>query len=133
MPLLHKLSRCLNRSLNRPCTRYATRMLDGARRPPRPNELQIACRLLDQALRIHQRMARRDPHLFGPHARRYYLDTIQLAQDQQEIGAALRKVYGPSPPGEPEPVSTVWTDRYTFRTPQQRRIHLRWFKEQYGQ
>jgi hypothetical protein len=132
MTRVRKLSRSLNRHLNRACTRHTTRMLGGARRPPRPNELRNACRLLDQALRIRKRMTKRDPHLFGPHAHRYYLDTLRLAQQQQEARAALAKVYGPSPPGAPDCTSTVWADRYVFRTPEQHRRHLRWFKEQYG-
>ena len=77
-------------------------------------------------------MARRDPELFGPQASRYFLDTVRLEQEQKERPAALDKVYGPAPPGQPEIISTVWSDRYVFRTPQQRRTHLRWFKENYG-
>ena len=134
LPMSQKgqLSHSLNRRLNRLCTRSATRMLDGARRPRSPDELRSICRLLEHALRLHQGLARRDPHLFGPHAHRYFLDTVKLAQDQQEIDAALCKVYGPPPPGSSATGSTIWTDRYVFRTPQQQRFHRRWFKEQYG-
>ena len=125
-------NRSLNRTLNRVGSRYGTVMLGGLRRPPRPNDLQLACRLINKAVRIHEHMARRDPHLFGPHARRYYRDTLRLAQYEQEIDTAIRKVYGPLPPGTPEPVSKVWTDRYVFRTPHEHRLHLRWFREHYG-
>ena len=122
-------NRNLNRNLNRPCSRPATRRLGGARQP---DELLSLCRLLEEAVRLRQRLARRDPHLFGPHAQRYYLDTVRLAQEQQEIDAALHNVYGPPPSGEPQTGSTVWTDRYVFRTPEQHRLHLRWFQEHYG-
>jgi len=132
LPLRHKVSHCLSRSLNRSCTRAITRQLSRDCGPRQRDELLSICRLLEGVLRIDQRMAKRDPHLFGPHARRYYLDTVRLAQEQQEIDAALCKVYGPPAPGEISSASQVWGDRYVFRTPEEKRIHLRWFKDQYG-
>ena len=133
MPSFHTLSHALSRSLNRSSMRALTCSRSGVRRARQPGDLRVACRCLSQALRIHRRMAKRDPHLFGPHAGRYYLDTLRLAQEQQEIEAALCRVYGPPSPGESSSVSTVWTDRYVFRTPREHRLHLRRFKEHYGQ
>lgn len=119
--------RNLNWGLNRACSRFATTMLGGARRP---NHLVLACRLLSLHLRLAKRMAKEDPHLFGPHARQYFLDTLQLEQEEREIEAAIRKVYGPLPPGESPPVSTLWTDRY-HPQPEQRKLFLKWFHEKY--
>jgi hypothetical protein len=106
-------------------------MLAGARRPGRPNDLLLLCRILTRYLRLVQRMERRDPHLFGPRARDYFLDTLRLERQQHEGEAALRKVYGPPDPGRPAPVSTLWTDRYHFSSPRQRRRFLKWFHEHY--
>jgi hypothetical protein len=124
---IHKVSQ----SLNRRGPRYATRMLAGARRPRRPNDLLLLCRILTRYLRVVRRMEKRDPHLFGPHARDYFLDTLRIERQQQENEAALRKVYGPPDPSRPAPVSTLWTDRYHFSSPRQRRLFLNWFHEQY--
>jgi hypothetical protein len=33
--------------------------------------LRVACGLISHYLRLAGRMAKQDPHLFGPHARRY--------------------------------------------------------------
>jgi hypothetical protein len=126
----HSLNRGLDRRLDRGLARYATTMLDGAHRPRRPNELVLVCRLLTQYLREARRMARDEPHIFGPHARRYFLETLELEKYEQEVHAALDKVYGPPPPGTPPRVSTLWTDRYSPR-PEQRRLFLKWFKERY--
>jgi len=104
-------------------------MLGGARR--RPDELLLLCRVLTQYLRLARRMEKRDPHLFGPRARDYFLDTLRLERQQQETQAALRKVYGPSGPAPPAPVSTLWTDRYHFSTPRERRLFLNAFRKQY--
>ena len=117
----------LNRSLNRRCWRYATKMLDGARRP---NYFALACSALNKFLRLHVRMAKEDPHIFGPHARKYYLDTLEMEREEKEREAALHSVYGPPKPGEPEFVSTLWTDRY-YPTPEQRKLFLKWFHEKY--
>jgi hypothetical protein len=122
--------RKLDRRLDRHCNRYAGRMCSGARRPRRPDYLAIACRLLNQSLRIAKRMAKEDPHIFGPRSREYFRDTLKLERQEQEMEAAVRKVYGPPVPGQPEHVSTLWTDRY-LPEPKQRRLFLKWFRENY--
>jgi hypothetical protein len=106
-------------------------MLRGARRPRRPNELRQLCRILNQCLRIARRMEKRDPHLFGPRARDYFLDTLRMERQRQETEAALNKVYGPPDPSLPARVSTLWTDRYHFSSRRQYRRFLKWFHEQY--
>ncbi len=124
------LNHSLNRCLDRGCSRWSTSMLGGARRPPRPNGLKLACRLLTHNLRLPNRMGKDDPHLFGPPAQRYFLDTLQLERHEQDVEAAIRKVYGSPTPGEPARVSTLWTDRY-FPKPEQRKMFLHWFNENY--
>ena len=120
----------LNGSLNRRCTRYATKMLGGARRP---NFLTLACKAINQALRIRNRLAKEEPHIFGPRSHQYFLDTLQMEREQEEREAALRSVYGPPKPGEPEFVSTLWTDRYNPpEDPELRRIFFKCFHEKYG-
>jgi hypothetical protein len=76
-------------------------------------------------------MEKRDPHLFGPRARDYFLDTLAMERQQQEAQAALRKIYGPPDPTQPARVSTLWTDRYHFTSRRQYRMFLKWFHEQY--
>ena len=122
-----KLDRALRRPLARRCTRYAGKLSPGARRP---NYLALACKALNQYLRLRRRMAKEDPHIFGPRAGDYYLDTLKEEQRRREADAALRSVYGPPAPGEPEHVSTLWTDRYEIK-PEQRKIFLKWFHEKY--
>ena len=124
------LNQGLNRTLDHGCSRFCATMLGGARRPRQPDLLAVACGLISRYLRLAGRMAKQDPHLFGPHARRYFLDTLQREAEEQEIEIALRKVYGPPAPGQPAHVSTLWTDRY-FPQPKQRRLFLKWFHEQY--
>jgi len=86
--------KCLNRSLTRCVLRHTTRMLGGARRPPPPDYLALACRALNEVIRIDQRllpfMAEQREML-----ERWILD--------QEIEASLRKVYGPPDPSSPRP------------------------------
>jgi hypothetical protein len=120
----------LNSGLNRRSHRYATSMLAGARRPRQPNDFLVALRLLSQFLRNANRMAKAAPHLCGPRARDYFLDTLRMEQQEKETEAALEKVYGPTPPGQPKHVSTLWSDRYEPR-PERRRLFLKWFHEQY--
>ena len=96
----------------------------------RPNYLAEACHALTLALRQTKKLTKADPHLFGPHARRYYLDTVQAAQQEVEVEAALRQVYGPPKPGDPPPAPGVWTQRY-FLNPQWPGFR-KWFREQYG-
>ena len=116
--------RKLNCSLNRRCWRYATKMLGGARRP---NYLAVACSALNQYLRIAKRMAKEDPHLFGPHARQYFLDTLAMQREEQESQAALQRVYGSDGSAF---VSTIWADRYHYK-PEERRLFFKWFHEKY--
>jgi hypothetical protein len=124
----HSLNGSLSRGLSRRCSRWPTTLLAGARRPRRPNDLLLACRLLSQYIRLRQRAAREDPHIFGPHAPRYFLETLAREQHDREVRVALDKVYGPSPPGQPARVSTLWTDRY-FYEPDQHKRFLKWFYE----
>jgi hypothetical protein len=102
-------------------------MLGGARRP---NYLALACSALTQLLRLETRKAKEAPHLFGPHAHKYFLDTLTMEREQQEREAALRRAYGPPKLGEPEFVSTLWTDRY-YPEPGSRKMFLKWFHEKY--
>jgi len=121
--------RKLNRSLGRPCWRYGTKMLNGARRP---NYLALACSALNKVLCIHGRQAKEDPHIFGPHSHQYFLDTLEIARERHEAEAALCRVYGPPKPGDPVYVSTPWADRYGPEpTPEAKRIFLKWFHENY--
>jgi len=119
----HKISQ----SLSRRVTHYATRTLAGAHRPRGPDELHQLSRILTQYLRIARRMEKRDPHLFGPRARDYFLDTLRVERQQE----ALHKIYGPPDPSQPARVSTLWTDRYHFSSPSEYRKFLKWFREQY--
>ena len=127
---VRNLNRGLARGLSRKCSRWATTLQAGARRPPQPDELRQICALYTEYLRIAKRMAKQDPHIFGPHAHRYLLDTLELERREAETQAALRKAYGPPVPGEPVHVSTLWTDRY-FPTRKARRIFLQHFHEHY--
>jgi len=104
-------------------------MLAGA---PRPNYLAMACSALNAAPRIHARLARKDPHIFGPHSHQYFLDTLEMEKAEKEIEAALRRVYGPPKSGEPVRASTLWTDRYNPpQSPKLRRIFFKSFHEKY--
>ena len=109
-------------------------MIRACRWPARvapPNYLTIACRYLAQALRISKRMAKADPHLFGPHARAYFLETLDLEKSYREIDDPLDMVYGPQREGKPPLSSTLWTDRYVIE-PARRGLFHKWFKERYG-
>jgi hypothetical protein len=123
--------------LNRRCTQTLRRKLgilitvrtDG-RQFRRTNYLAEACRALELLLRQSKKMVRTDPHLFGPYARRYYLDTDQAAQQEEEAETALRNVYGPPLPGDPAPGPGVWTRRYVL-DPEWKGFR-KWFRKQYG-
>ena len=119
-----KLDRALRRPLNRRYHRYAGKMSPGMRRP----YLALACKALNQYLRLRRRLAKEKPHTFGPHSRQYFLDTLAEERRRREAAAALHKIYGPPPPGQPEHVSTLWTDRYH---PPPTRIFFKWFHEKY--
>jgi hypothetical protein len=104
-------------------------MSPGARRP---DYFAIACSAINQFLRAQARLAKQDPHIFGPHARHYLLDTLEMEKEEKEIEATLRRVYGPPKPGEPVHVSTLWTDRYYPPANREgRRIFFKWFHEKY--
>lgn len=123
------LNQSLNRPLSRPLTTCLTRRTDGRVYRP-PDYLAIACRCLTQAMRISDRLARRDPHLFGPHAGRYFRDTAREAAEVATIETALRKVYGPPQANDLPPGPGVWTQRYHL-DPQWRGFR-KWFRERYG-
>jgi hypothetical protein len=80
----------LNRNLNRRLDRYATRMLNGARRPAPPNYLSIACRLLATYIRLRKRDIRKE-------AVRQCKCRPLLEREawEKQWSAALNKVYGP--------------------------------------
>lgn len=122
------LTQPLNRPQSRQLTTFITVRTDGrAYRPP--DYLAIACRGLTQALRISNRLAKADPHLFGPHASQYFRDTMRQAADEVAIAAALRKVYGPPKSDDPPPGPGVWTRRY-YLDPQWPGFR-KWFRERY--
>ena len=127
--ILMRLNRSLNRRLNRHLGSLLTRRTSG-RRYRRRNLLAEACRALELCIRQSKKMAKADPHLFGPHARAYYLDTLREDQQAQEIEAALEKVYGPDPDGAGQ-LRSVWQERYNI-PPEERRNFLKWFKQRYG-
>ncbi len=124
---MHLNRRC-HHSLRRKLGALVTSRTDG--RPfRRPDYLAEACHALTLYLRQTKKMARADPHRFGPHARRYYLDTVQAARQEAEAEAALRKVYGPPQPGDPPGAPGVWTRRYVLDP--ERKGFGKWFREKY--
>ena len=111
-------------------SRRLARRLDGrAFRPP--DYLAQACSLLARCGRLRRQAARRDPHLFGPHARRYYQDTVRMGQQQRETAAALDRVYGATPAGQPPDLRQVWYERY-HAEPGRGEAFRKWFQIQYG-
>src|ERR1051325_4744144 len=104
----------LTRRLARPLGRWAPSRLDG-RSFRAPDHLAEVCRLISRYLRLREKAARRDPHLFGPHAGRYYQDTVRMEREQREIQAALDRVYGPSPEGQQWHPNQVWQERYQIK------------------
>jgi hypothetical protein len=118
-----------NRSLNRRLGAWITRRLDG--RPFRPpNHLRQACALLAAYVRSRLRQIREEPHLYGPHADRYYRDTLALEETYRKIDAILDRVYGPQPAGSPQ-LPSAWEERYEI-DPKNRRFFRKWFREKYG-
>ena len=121
-------SRC-NQSLRRKLGALITARTDG--RPfRRPDYFAQACVAMNLFLRQTKKMTKADPHLFGPHARRYFQDTAGDAQQQAEADAAIRKVYGPPKPGDPPLPPGVWTQRY-FLNPEWKGFR-KWFSKTYG-
>ena len=80
----------LNHNLNRRLNRYTTRMLNGARRPPPPNYLAIACRLFATYIRLRERSMKRDAEYT-----RECREVLAQHAWEQEWSAALKRVYGP--------------------------------------
>jgi hypothetical protein len=73
------------RNLNRNLSRHTTRMLSGARRPSPPNYLSLLCRALEEVLGIDKRLL---PFMAEQR------DMLERWQRDQEVQAALNKVYG---------------------------------------
>jgi hypothetical protein len=92
--------RSLNRHRNCRPTRHTTRMLNGVRRPPPPNYLALACRALEEVIRIDKRLLP------------YMAEQKQLLEQwlfRQEVEAALQKVYGQATcQNPPEQSVTHW-------------------------
>jgi hypothetical protein len=119
----------LNRQINRKLGALVTSRTDG--HPFRRTDyFAVACRAMNLFLRQTKKMAKADPHLFGPHARRYFQDTVHAVQQQAETDAAIRKVYGPPKPDDPPLPPGVWTQRY-FLDPEWKGFR-KWFRETYG-
>ena len=92
-------NRNLNRRLDRILHRHTSRIVDDARRPPRPNELAIACRLAREVVRSHQRLAKEMPEYFDfaaiDRARR---DAERERRFHEFLNPILDKIYQPTPP-----------------------------------
>ena len=69
-------------------------MLGGARRPPPPNYLSLACRALAEVIRIDKRLR---PHM---EEQQRMVENYFWAQERE---AAILKVYGPPDPASPKP------------------------------
>lgn len=127
------MNKVLNRRCRRPLTlklgRLITQRTNG-RLFRRTNYLAAACQALNQLLRKKREMARAHPHLFGPHAGSYLVDTVRAARHAAEAEAAIRKVYGPPRPDDPPPPPGVWSQRYGL-DPQWKGFR-RWFHHIYG-
>lgn len=123
-----RLNRRCTQTLCHPLGRLITSRTDG--RPfHRRDYFAKACSAINRFLRQTQKMAKADPHLFGPHASRYFHDTVSAAQHAAKGEAAIRKVYGPPQPGDPPPPPGVWTRRY-FHDPQWKGFR-KWFAKTY--
>jgi hypothetical protein len=75
-----------SRHRDRVLLRHTIRMLGGVHRPPPPNYLAIACRALEQVIKIDKRL------------RPYMQEQIRLEKERvfrEPIKAALDRVYGP--------------------------------------
>ena len=125
MPLTQRCNRSLRRKLNT----IITKRTDG--KPcRRPDPLLAACRALNGYVEAAQELAEDQPHIFGPHARQYFQDTIQAAKVAAEADAAIHKVYGPRKLGDPPLQPGVWTRRY-FLDPEWKGFS-KWLRRTYG-
>jgi len=104
------LNRPLHHYLNRRLNRYATAVASGGRRPRAKGGLLEICRYLEQALKISDRLAREDPHLFGPEAPAYFRETIAEHKWAVTIDAAVAQVYGAA--ATPPDTHRVWSQAY---------------------
>jgi hypothetical protein len=118
--------RKLRSRLDHKSDRYATKMVGGARRPRRPDDITIVCRAISKYIRITNRMAKEEPHIYGPRADDYLRDTLQMERIEQAVDTAIRKFR----PDRPPLVSTLWSKRYDHK-PENRRLFLNWFHEFY--
>lgn len=76
--------RSLNRNLSRTILRHTTRMLGGVRRPPPPEYLAIACRALEEVIKVDLRL------------RPFMQEQIRLQNERvfhEQIEAALDRVF----------------------------------------
>jgi hypothetical protein len=94
--------------LNRP----ASRLQAGARRRRPEGCFAEIFRCFRAYFKVRDRMAREDPHLFGPDARSYYQETVAEHRRAVEIEAALTRVYGPSAPNETSWANRIWSENY---------------------
>lgn len=88
------LSRSPGHGTRRCLLRRTTRMLGGARRPPPPNYLALACRALEDMIRL-------DKSLLPFMAQQKRIVEESLWKQQCEV--AIRNVYGPPDPAAPRP------------------------------
>jgi len=108
----HSLNRCLNRRLNRRLDCYATTLQGGARRPRDKDGFAEIFRCFLEYFKVCDRMAREDPHLFGPEAPAYYRETVAEHDWALKVDAALTHVYGPATPGESCGADQIWSTAY---------------------
>lgn len=100
----------LNRSLNHRLTRYTASLQGGARRPPADDGFAEIFRCFRAYFKVRDRMAREDPHLFGPDAPAYHRETVAEHRYATQIEAALTRVYGPA--ATPSEADQVWSQAY---------------------
>jgi hypothetical protein len=93
--LLHRLHHPLNRRLNRSLNHFALRLERGMKRPPRPDHLASACRLLKRYIHLSEKMAREDPEHFGPRPWERVLRQVEEEKWRQEVADTIRRIYGP--------------------------------------
>ena len=106
------LNRSLNRRLNRRLNRYSTTLQGGACRPRDKDGFAEIFRCFREYFKVRDRMARADPHLFGPEAQAYYRETVAEHDWALKVDAALTCVYGPATPGESCGADQVWSTAY---------------------